>query len=237
MKIAVFFNASPDSGGAYQDQWNVLNALKDYSSKGKSQKHNIFIIAANKEVAKEFKNDFKILNISIITDKIKSLRAKKRSNEVREINEDLSIKALEKKWKEIKEHKIRSLPDKIVHKIAELYLKLKGIDLVIYPGPMASSFKINIPYIIKIYDLGHRTISHFPELSAFGEYERREYLHENGTKKAVAIIVDSKQGKQDVINCYNTKKEKIFPRSEEHTSELQSHSFISYAVFCLKTKI
>ena len=23
-------------------------------------------------------------------------------------------------------------------------------------------------------------------------------------------------------------------RSEEHTSELQSHSFISYAVFCLK---
>src|ERR1051326_7901699 len=27
-----------------------------------------------------------------------------------------------------------------------------------------------------------------------------------------------------------------FPRSEEHTSELQSHSFISYAVFCLKKK-
>ncbi len=27
-----------------------------------------------------------------------------------------------------------------------------------------------------------------------------------------------------------------FSRSEEHTSELQSHSFISYAVFCLKKK-
>src|ERR1051326_4610654 len=26
-------------------------------------------------------------------------------------------------------------------------------------------------------------------------------------------------------------------RSEEHTSELQSHSFISYAVFCLKKRI
>src|ERR1051326_9390136 len=26
----------------------------------------------------------------------------------------------------------------------------------------------------------------------------------------------------------------IVTRSEEHTSELQSHSFISYAVFCLK---
>ena len=30
--------------------------------------------------------------------------------------------------------------------------------------------------------------------------------------------------------------EKKISRSEEHTSELQSHSFISYAVFCLKKK-
>ena len=29
---------------------------------------------------------------------------------------------------------------------------------------------------------------------------------------------------------------KVSNRSEEHTSELQSHSFISYAVFCLKKK-
>src|ERR1051326_9458093 len=28
----------------------------------------------------------------------------------------------------------------------------------------------------------------------------------------------------------------VFSRSEEHTSELQLHSFISYAVFCLKKK-
>ena len=31
-------------------------------------------------------------------------------------------------------------------------------------------------------------------------------------------------------------RRKIVDRSEEHTSELQSHSFISYAVFCLKKK-
>src|ERR1051326_9392522 len=30
--------------------------------------------------------------------------------------------------------------------------------------------------------------------------------------------------------------DKWVTRSEEHTSELQSHSFISYAVFCLKKK-
>ena len=35
---------------------------------------------------------------------------------------------------------------------------------------------------------------------------------------------------------YNEKCKMQSVRSEEHTSELQSHSFISYAVFCLKKK-
>ena len=34
----------------------------------------------------------------------------------------------------------------------------------------------------------------------------------------------------------NSNKILYISRSEEHTSELQSHSFISYAVFCLKKK-
>ena len=34
----------------------------------------------------------------------------------------------------------------------------------------------------------------------------------------------------------NQEDDKPCARSEEHTSELQSHSFISYAVFCLKKK-
>src|ERR1051326_9229151 len=38
-------------------------------------------------------------------------------------------------------------------------------------------------------------------------------------------------------NYYEMPFEISADRSEEHTSELQSHSFISYAVFCLKKKI
>src|ERR1051326_3278326 len=41
------------------------------------------------------------------------------------------------------------------------------------------------------------------------------------------------QGIACAIDDYKVIVEK---RSEEHTSELQSHSFISYAVFCLKKK-
>ena len=40
----------------------------------------------------------------------------------------------------------------------------------------------------------------------------------------------------DKTNILYSIKEYFGYRSEEHTSELQSHSFISYAVFCLKKK-
>ena len=39
-----------------------------------------------------------------------------------------------------------------------------------------------------------------------------------------------------IITYWADKNGVVTNRSEEHTSELQSHSFISYAVFCLKKK-
>ena len=52
-------------------------------------------------------------------------------------------------------------------------------------------------------------------------------------KQIVGLTVESINGlAQEVENASGV----ISQRSEEHTSELQSHSFISYAVFCLKKK-
>ena len=48
----------------------------------------------------------------------------------------------------------------------------------------------------------------------------------------VAILGPRQCGKTTLARMYS----KEHNRSEEHTSELQSHSFISYAVFCLKKK-
>ena len=46
-------------------------------------------------------------------------------------------------------------------------------------------------------------------------------------------------GKSLILNSLDALRKSKYinqNRSEEHTSELQSHSFISYAVFCLKKK-
>ena len=50
----------------------------------------------------------------------------------------------------------------------------------------------------------------------------------------VALVEPGRVGASNAKN--RGLKNVICARSEEHTSELQSHSFISYAVFCLKKK-
>src|ERR1051326_1268159 len=56
---------------------------------------------------------------------------------------------------------------------------------------------------------------------------------QNQRASGSALDIDSRRKKPE-RNEFRTVSHRI--KSEEHTSELQSHSFISYAVFCLKKK-
>jgi glycosyltransferase involved in cell wall biosynthesis len=206
MKIAVTFTASSESGGAFQYQLNILNILKGY------KKHKIILITFDKDIYNKFKRDFEIIDFSRIWDKLKILKKRIKRARIKKTHfKQLSRNELENKWKEKRKNYKRGLIDKIFHKLVRLYLKSKKIDLIFWTSPHASSFKIDIPYIFTVYDLEHRRVPKFPEISAFGEYERREYLHENALKNAVAITTESKQGEKDVIKYYKIPKEKIFP--------------------------
>ena len=57
------------------------------------------------------------------------------------------------------------------------------------------------------------------------EVDRRLGWHAKRAHGFAVFVRDRKIAHRDDVH-----------RSEEHTSELQSHSFISYAVFCLKKK-
>src|ERR1051326_54491 len=51
---------------------------------------------------------------------------------------------------------------------------------------------------------------------------------------AVYEAISQLTPKDEAQRALKTEAARLINRSEEHTSELQSHSFISYAVFCLK---
>ena len=77
-----------------------------------------------------------------------------------------------------------------------------GVELVLYPVPQSLSFEIGIPYVMAIHDLQHRLQPEFPEVSANGEWQWREYLFRNGARYANLLLADSEVGKEDILHFY-----------------------------------
>ena len=84
----------------------------------------------------------------------------------------------------------------------EQWFRANKIDLMIYPISTSLSFETRIPYIFTIHDLQHRLQPEFPEVSANGEWEAREYLFRNGIRNATLLLSESETGKEDILNFY-----------------------------------
>jgi len=69
-------------------------------------------------------------------------------------------------------------------------------------APNSLAFETGIPYVMAIHDLQHRLQPEFPEVSANGAWEVREYLFRNGTRYATLLLTDSEVGKEDILNFY-----------------------------------
>lgn len=75
---------------------------------------------------------------------------------------------------------------------------------MLYSCPSSLSFETRIPYVMAIHDLQHRLQPEFPEVSANGEWEAREYLFRNGARYATLLLADSEIGKEDILNYYGS---------------------------------
>ena len=82
------------------------------------------------------------------------------------------------------------------------WLEKNEIKLIFYISPTPLCFEIGIPYVMVIFDLMHRVHPEFPEVSADGVWESREYAFQNACRFASGILVDSEAGKNDVITFY-----------------------------------
>ena len=90
-----------------------------------------------------------------------------------------------------------------------------GVELVLQLGPFAYPFLARVPFIMPVFDLNHRLQPEFPEVSALGEYNRREYLYVNTCRYATFVLVDSEAGKADLLrfygNCIGEDRIRILP--------------------------
>lgn len=77
-----------------------------------------------------------------------------------------------------------------------------GLDLIIQLSFHPFCFGSLKPFIVPIYDLNHRLHPEFPEVSAFGETNLRDYVFTNMCKYATFVLVDSEVGKSHVLRFY-----------------------------------
>ena len=73
---------------------------------------------------------------------------------------------------------------------------------MLYPEPDSIPFETDVPYVMAIHDLQHRLHPEFPEVSANGEWDWREYVFRNGARSGTLLLADSEIGKEDILNFY-----------------------------------
>jgi glycosyltransferase involved in cell wall biosynthesis len=83
-----------------------------------------------------------------------------------------------------------------------------GLELLVLGEPSPLGFETGLPFIMPVHDLQHRLQPEFPEVSADGEYQKREYLYANAARQAVRLLVDSPVGREDLVQAYDIPPER-----------------------------
>jgi glycosyltransferase involved in cell wall biosynthesis len=92
--------------------------------------------------------------------------------------------------------------------LIEETLRSYKIDLLYFITP--ETYDINFPYIINNWDLGHRSCYSFPELCMNSTYEFREQNLVRSLRKSIAVVTESKSGKDELLNYLHLYSSKVF---------------------------
>jgi glycosyltransferase involved in cell wall biosynthesis len=96
---------------------------------------------------------------------------------------------------------------RLVHVRTPLQRRLDrdGIDLVWFLTTYAED--VDLPFLCTVFDLEHRIKPWFPEVRAFGEFERRERFYHRYLPKATRVIVPNEAGVEQVGRFYRVPPE------------------------------
>lgn len=207
MLIGLFPDLNHLSGGVYQYGLTMLHALHGLSREGEDE----FLVFANQD-----RNHpaVKALNGSGWTVKPAlplSRPQRARASLARALREQQSLRGATSWLREQTRGALgfdkeqRPDPDHVRFRPeADRWFRDCGVELMLYPSASPLCFETQLPFIVAIHDLQHRLQPEFPEVSAGGEWERREHLFRNAARRAVLVLTDSEVGREDILNVYGT---------------------------------
>jgi glycosyltransferase involved in cell wall biosynthesis len=200
MRIGVLPSLDRNKGGIYQYSLTMLAALDAWQETGCKDEFVVFAEPSLRSAVPSFNgNRWTVESLDLSEPPSVSRPLLDRLRRV--VGEGPHREA----WRQLRP-KAQAAPldvDKVVPRphIREQFRQFQ-IDLAVYPYAQSMSFEAKIPYVMAVHDLQHRLQPEFPEVSANGEWEWREYLFRNGTRSATLILADSDVGREDILNCY-----------------------------------
>jgi glycosyltransferase involved in cell wall biosynthesis len=201
MRIGIVPTLNPSSGGTYQYSLTMMRVLDELKRSGWGDEVVVFVADVHHPTITALGSGWAVRPLCPPRPKLLDLLG-------RIVGEGPHREAWRWLRRQLQEKaQRRSLPNpdlvRFQSEISDWFRGL-GIELMLYPTPNVLSFETKIPYVMAIHDLQHRLHPEFPEVSAKGELERREYMFRNGCRYATLLLADSEAGREDILKFYGT---------------------------------
>jgi glycosyltransferase involved in cell wall biosynthesis len=214
MRIGIFLdNWEKQAGGGH----SYLKTVVEYFSSVASNHEFLFIVNSNSDDISEVhksSNNYIIYNPFTKT----KIEEQKKKRELKSLQRYLKwlnffVDGCKMNWAIFFRDKIKQ---KITNfgqpkkdpAVFKRLIRERNIQCVYYPTAFACE-DYDVSFYATIWDLGHLTISVFPEVSRNGEYESRQNLLNSIVHRSYRIVSESQSGKSDICKYYNLNPEKI----------------------------
>lgn len=193
MRVGVYLNyGEPHSGGGFTFEEDIFGALIELAAESR----HLFVILSYREYPRSVVGSSR--NLQFVN--LANLERQQRNRRARiELAQAYNKIAWRLPGKPILRHGRSSWIEQVLLDI--------GLD-IIWNVTSYSIYPSDIPYICTVLDLQHRLQPWFPEVSAEGQWHRREYRNWH-LMQASFVIVGTEAGKLEVMNFYGVPEERI----------------------------
>lgn len=196
LKIAVYIDPDykPQVGGGYSYASKLIGLIDQYHFDDKIE---IVFIGENNLAKTDFTKNF----IHIPKDQF--------IREIWSVGNKLRLKILQllPLGKSLLSDIIAAQKKQINQKVVD-FINKNNIDLIYYLKPESNPYDTS--YIMTHWDLGHKTMFAFPEVTFDSNYEKREKYHRIELQKAFAIFTESETSTEELFQYERINKERMF---------------------------
>jgi glycosyltransferase involved in cell wall biosynthesis len=181
VRIAIYpGDVDPAAGGAHTLSTEVVRALGRAALRGTPQGHELVIYTRGDAFAESDGAGLRIVRIDdrpfgdAVYDLMRGVRA------VSELAGETFARLARSSW--------------------QSRLEADGVGVLWSPAPRVPT--LDIPFAVTVWDLQHRVQPWFPEVSADGEYARREWVTAATLSRAMRVVVGTNAGAAEVERYY-----------------------------------